>query len=170
MKRLATLAFCLLMAAGCGSDTPTSSSNANVVKFTAALSAANEVPPVTDADAAGKGTMTLNLNLTKDTAGTITAASGDFTVDLSGFPSGTTLTGAHIHQAPAGVNNGVLISLGLGTGEIVLVNGAQVVTKNGIAITAADAQGMINNPANYYFNVHTTRNTGGAIRNQLTKQ
>ena len=169
MKRLSILALALVFAVGCGSKSPTSASNPNVIKFTAALLPGNEVPPVTNADAGASGTMTLNLNLTKDAAGTITAATGDFTMDLKGFPAGTTLTGSHIHKAPAGTNAGVSVSLGLGAGEIVLVNGAQVVTKNGINVTAADAQDMINNPSGYYFNVHTTINTGGAIRAQLTK-
>jgi hypothetical protein len=170
MKRLSVLALALVLAAGCGSSNPTSASGSNLVKFTAALSPANEVPPITNADAGASGAMTLNMNLTKDSAGTITAATGDFTMDLKGFPSGTTLTGAHIHKAPAGTNAGVLVNLALGAGEIVLVNGAQVVSKNAIAITAADAQDIINNPSQYYFNVHTTINTGGAIRNQLVKQ
>ena len=32
------------------------------------------------------------------------------------------------------------------------------------------AQNMINDPDGFYFNVHTTLNTGGAIRAQLVKQ
>ena len=169
MKRLSILVLALVFAAGCGSDTPTSASNPNVIKFTAALLPGNEVPAVTNADAGARGTLTLTLNLTKDAAGAITAATGDFTFDLTGFPAGTTLTGAHIHNGAAGVNAGVIISTGLGTGEIVLVNGAQVVTKNSINVTAAVAQDMINNPSGYYFNVHTQLNTGGAIRAQIVK-
>ena len=168
MKRLSILVLALVFAVGCGSPT-TPSINPNIAKFTATLLPANEVPPVTNADAGARGTLTLTLNLTKDAAGTITAATGDFTFDLTGFPAGTTLTGAHIHKAAAGTNAGVLVSVGLGVGEIVLVNGAQVVSKNGINIAAADAQDIINNAANYYFNVHTQLNGGGAIRAQLTK-
>ncbi|MSO55594.1 MAG: CHRD domain-containing protein [Acidobacteria bacterium] len=169
MKRLSILALALVFAIGCDSKTPTSASDPNNIKFTAALLPGNEVPPVTNADAGARGTLTLTLKLTKDAAGTITAATGDFTFDLSGFPAGTTLTGAHIHNASAGVNAGVVVNTALGAGEIVLVNGAQVVTKNGINVTAAVAQGMIDNPSGFYFNVHTTINTGGAIRAQLTK-
>lgn len=169
MKHLPILVLALVFAVGCDSKSPTSASNPNVIKFTAALLPGNEVPAVTNADAGASGTMTLNLNLTKDAAGAITAATGDFTMDLRGFPAGTTLTGAHIHNGSAGTNAGVIISTGLGAGEIVLVNGAQVVTKNGIPVTAAQAQGMIDNPSGHYFNVHTTINTGGAIRAQLVK-
>lgn len=170
MKRLSVLAVLLILAVGCGTTTPTTPSGASVVKFIATLLPANEVPAVTNADASAKGTATLTLNITKDAAGTITAATFDFTADLTAFPAGTTLTGAHIHNGPAGVIAGVVVSMGLGAGEIVLVNGAQVVTKTNLGVTAAQAQDMINNPASYYFNVHTTINPGGAIRAQLVKQ
>lgn len=168
MKRLLILALALVVSVACD-DTPTSASDPNQVRFTANLLPSNEVPPVTNADANARGTLTFTLKLTKDAAGAITAATGDFTFDLSGFPAGTTLTGAHIHNGAAGVNAGVVVSTALGQGEIVLVNGAQVVTKNGINVTAAIAQDMINNPSGYYFNVHTQLNPGGAVRNQLTK-
>lgn len=170
MKRLSVLAVLLVLAVGCGTTTPTTPSGASTVKFTATLLPSNEVPVVTNADASGRGTLDMTLNLTKDAAGTITAATVDFTFALTAFPAGTTLTGAHIHQAAAGTTAGVLISAGLGTGEIVLVNGAQTITKSGIAVAAADAQGLINNPSGYYFNVHTTINTGGAARGQIVKQ
>src|SRR5258705_489301 len=161
------------LATACGSKTPTSASNSNVVKFTAALLPSNEVPAITNADQSGRGTATMTLNLTKDAAGAISAASFDFSVDLNSFPAGTTLTAAHIHPAPAGQNGSALISMNLGAGEIVLVNGSQTgITKTNLTtnLTPAVAQDIINNPASYYFNVHTTLNTGGAARGQLVKQ
>jgi hypothetical protein len=39
-----------------------------------------------------------------------------------------------------------------------------------VAVSQADAQAIINNPAGYYFNVHTALTPGGAIRGQLVKQ
>lgn len=173
MKRLSILAVVLILAVGCGSTTPTTPTGAgtSTVKFTAAMLPTGEVPSTAaTVDGNAKGTATATLNITKDSSGTITAASFDFTTDLSGFPAGTTLTGAHIHPGVLGVNGSVLVSMGLGAGEIVLVNGAQVVTKTNLAVTAADAQSIINTPGNYYFNVHTTVNPGGAIRAQLVKQ
>jgi hypothetical protein len=32
------------------------------------------------------------------------------------------------------------------------------------------AQDIINNPSNYYFNVHSNLNPGGAVRGQLVRQ
>ena len=65
--------------------------------------------------------------------------------------------------------------MGLGAGEIVLVNGSQTgITKtgqtNGGTFTPAQAQDIINNPANYYFNIHSFLHSGGVARGQLVKQ
>jgi hypothetical protein len=161
----------LVFALGCGSKTPTAPSNPNQFKFTAALQPGNEVPAVTNAEAGGRGTATITMNVTKDSAGTITAATFDFTVDVTGFPAGTGITAAHIHPGAAGATGGALVSMQLGAGEIVLVNGAQVITKTNLTGgTAAQAQDMINNPANWYFNIHTALNPGGVARGQLVKQ
>jgi hypothetical protein len=177
MNRLAVLAIVLTtFAVGCGSTkTPTTPSNSNQVKFTAALLPSNEVPAVTDAEGSGRGTGTVTLNLTKDAAGAITSATADFSLDVSSFPPGTPITAAHIHPGAVGVNNGVMLSMGLGAGEIVLVNGSQSgIVKtgqtNGGTFTPAQAQDMINNPANYYFNIHSAAHSGGVARAQLVKQ
>jgi len=177
MHRLTILAIVLTtFAAACGSKSPTTpSANSNQVKFTANLLPSNEVPAITNAEASGRGTANITLNLTKDAAGAITAATADFTVDASGFPAGTPITAAHIHPGAAGTNGGVLVSMGLGTGEIVLVNGTQTgITKTGQTgggnLTPAVAQDIINNPQNYYFNIHTSANPGGVARGQLVKQ
>lgn len=178
MKRLWIVALALgVLAAGCGSyKSPTApSANPNQVKFTATLLPSNVVPAITNADASGRGTVTITLNLTRDAAGTITAATADFTMDLNSFPAGTSVTTALIHPGAAGANGGGLIAMGLGAGEIVLVNGTQTgITKTGVtggaAWTPAVAQAIIDNPSNYYFLVHTALNPGGAARGQLVKQ
>jgi len=173
MKRLLILGVALAIASACGSSkSPTSASSANQVKFLAALSPANEVPAITNAEASGTGNATITLNLTRDTAGNITAASADFLVTLSNFPANTTLTAAHIHPGAAGTNGSALVNLGLTSGEIVLTNGTGTFTKTGITsnLDPARAQDIINNPSQYYFNVHSTLNGGGFARGQLVKQ
>ena len=177
MKRFSILAVAFsILAVGCGSKSPTvATSNPNQVKFTATLLPSNVVPAITNADASGRGTATATLNLTKDAAGTITAATADFTLDLNSFPAGTTVTQLILHPGAAGANGGGLIQMGLGAGEIVLVNGTQTgiyktgLTGNG-ALTPAVAQDIINNPSQYYFLAHTALNPGGAARGQLVKQ
>jgi hypothetical protein len=153
MNRLAILLLAVTtFASACGSETPTTPSGSNQVKFTATLLPANEVPAISNAENTGRGTANVTLNLTKDAAGAITAVNADFTVDVTSFPAGTPITAAHIHPGAAGVNGGVMVSMGLGTGEIVLASGSQTgITKtgqtNGGTFTPAQAQDMINNPA-----------------------
>jgi hypothetical protein len=163
----------LLTAACGGSKTPSqpSNTNPNTITFTAQLLPANERPnPVTNADVTGSGNVTVTVNVTRDTGGTITAANVTFQVNLTGFPANTSLTGAHIHEGDANTAGAIKINTLLASGEIVLGNGTGGFTKNVTGADVAVVQGMINNPAGYYFNVHTTINTGGAARGQLVKQ
>ncbi len=161
--------FVVLSAPAC-SDSPAGPSTTPPPKFTAQLLPANEVPPITNADASGSGTMTFTLNVTRDAAQQITSATGDFTVTLTGFPANTTLTGAHIHPGRPGVNGGVQTSLGIAAGEFVLTNGSVTFSKNSVPVDATAAQNMINDPIGFYFNVHTTISAGGAARGQLARQ
>ena len=159
-----------LLVSGCSkSSTSPSTTTSTGPKFTAALSPANEVPPITNADVTGSGTATVTMTLFKDTAGNITVATADFVVSLTGFPAGTALTGAHIHPGAAGTTGGVIVNTGLTTGEITLTSGAGGITKGSITVDPALAQAIINTPSGYYFNVHTTLNTGGAVRGQLVR-
>lgn len=175
MKRLVLIALVLAFGISCD-DSPTSPSDPNVGRFTAILLPSNEVPAITNADASASGTMQLTMTVTRDSANNITGATYDFTVNMTGFPANTTLTGAHIHGGAAGVNSGVTVNLALGQGEFVLSTGQLQFTRNNITVAAggaqtpaAIAQNIFNNPAGNYFNVHTTLNTGGAIRGQLVK-
>ena len=173
MKRLLILGAALVLAVGCGSKSPTTPSNPNQVKFTATLLPANEVnPSVTNAEASGNGLATITFNLTRDSAGAITAANADFLVTLNSFPANTPVNAAHIHPAPAGQTGTALVSLALVPGDIVLASGTGNFTKLGVTsnLDPARAQDIINNPANYYFNVHSTLNPSGFARGQLVKQ
>ena len=174
MKRLAMLALVLAFGISCN-DSPTSpSANPNVARFTAILLPSNEVPAVTNADVSASGTMQMTMTLTRDAANNITGATYDFTVHVTGFPANTTLTGAHIHAAPAGTNSGVVVGLPLTASDTGLATGQASITKTSVppqnpANNATVASNIFNNPAGNYFNVHTTLNTGGAIRGQLVR-
>lgn len=173
MKRLAIMAAAGLLAAGCGSKSPTSPSTPpNTIVFTAALNPANEVPPVTNADASGSGTGTFTLNLTRDAAGAITAATATFVFSLSGFPAGTQVILTHIHTGGPGAAGSPIVNSGLtAANAVALPNGAVTnQTFANIPVAPADAQKIIDNPNGFYFNVHTTLNPGGAARAQLVKQ
>jgi hypothetical protein len=153
---------------GCGNKTPTTPSE-NAPKFTAALLPTNEVPPVTNAEVSGSGTVTITFNLTKDSAGTITAATADFSTTVTGFPPGMTLTAAHIHPGVVGTNGSPLVNLGLTPGEITFATGAGSFTKNAITVSVDQANSILANPAAFYFNIHTAANVGGVARGQLVR-
>ena len=158
-----------VLAAGCSDSSPSAPSQADTTTttFTVPLSPANEVPAITNADASGSGTATIALTVTKDGAGTVTSATANVQISVAGFPAGTTVTDAHIHNGPSGANAGIYVSAGLGSGELVLVNGSGSISKNGINVPSDRAAAILSNPSGHYFNVHTALNPGGAIRGQL---
>jgi hypothetical protein len=108
--------------------------------------------------------------VTKDAAGNILTSAVTFVVNLSGFPAGTPITIAHIHVGAAGVAGGVVVSTTLAATEgFVLPNGSGSFTKTVAGVDPALTQTIINNPAGYYFNVHSMLNPAGVARGQLVK-
>jgi len=170
MKRLSILAVALgLTSAACGSSSTPAPSSPSQPTFTATLSPANEVPPITGAEATGSGTATITLATTKDSGGNVTAATATFIVSLTGFPAGTPINIAHIHAGAPGCACPVVVNTGLAAGQNILTNGSGTLNVAGINVTAEVAQAIINNPAGYYFNVHSTINPGGVARGQLSR-
>jgi hypothetical protein len=176
MKRLAVAIVGVILAAGCsGSSSSTTSPSTtgpgtSNIRFTAAMSPAQETPPITNAESSGSGTATIDFVITRDANSVITAAVVNFQVNMSGFPSTAVVNIAHIHSGAVGVAGPILVNTTTNPGEVVLTNGAGNFTRNGITMSAATAQSIIDNPAAFYFNVHTTLNPGGVMRAQLVKQ
>src|SRR5216110_730987 len=172
MKRLAIAVLGVLFAAGCSSSSSSTAPSSNgpgtsQVRFTAALSPSQETPPITNAESTGSGVATIDFTVTRDANSTITAATVNFQVNMSGLPSSAVVNIAHIHTGVQGVAGAVLVNTTTVPGEVVLTNGAGSFTRNGISMTATVAQSIIDNPAGFYFNVHTTLNPGGVMRGQL---
>jgi CHRD domain-containing protein len=171
MKRLAIVSSlaAALAVAGCGgNDNPTGPSNQPVV-FTVQLSPANEVPPVANAESSGRGTAVITIHPTRDSSGTLTAATFDFNVSMTGFPNGTVIRAAHIHPGAAGVNGSPVVDTGLqAAGGVTLANGSGTFTFSGVSPTSVDqANQVLANPRNFYFNIHSASNGGGVARGQL---
>jgi hypothetical protein len=172
MKPLSAIAIALsLLVAGCGDDssgpnTPTPSTNPI---FSAALSPANEVPPVTNAESTVSGTATITLNTTRDSAGNVTSATATFAVTLGGFPAGSTINVAHIHEGANTCACPVVVNTAITPGQVTIANNLASFTRENIPVTAEVANRLIANPGNFYFNVHTALNTGGVARGQLVK-
>src|SRR5687767_415213 len=103
MIRRGLLAFVMAIAlVGCDDDdNPLEPADPNVVTFTAQLSAANEVPPVTNAESTARGDVRIVFNLTRDAGNNVSGATANFTVNLNSFPAGSTWTLAHIHVGNA---------------------------------------------------------------------
>lgn len=162
------LAACAVIA-GCDDNGTTSPSDQPAV-FSAILRPANEVPPITNAEANGTGAVQVTLTPTRDTAGAITSATADFYFQINGFPNNTMVVGAHIHPGVAGVNGGVIVSTGLtAQAPFAAANGTGEFTATAIPVPGATAQAIMDNPAAFYFNIHSPLNAGGFARGQLQR-
>ena len=181
MKRvLCAIAAAGLLAAACGgAGTPATAAPAaakttaaptpqTVYVFTADLAAANEVPPVTDAEASGSGTTTVTLTTTKDSTGKITAATAKFEIVLKGFPATTNITISHIHKGDSKTAGPVVVDSGMkATEPIAMTTGGTSITKDNLTVAPDLATDIIANPGNYYYNVHSQVHAGGVVRGQL---
>lgn len=136
--------------------------------FPVNMTPGQEVPPITDSTATGTGRLTLQT--IRGVNGVPAAAWVTFAV-FHRFGAETRVTGLHIHEGVAGQNGPVRIDSGIrsaepivsttGNGHLIFMNAVTT----GAALTAV--QGLLLNPANYYLNLHTTVNPGGAVRGQL---
>ena len=176
MKRLTIAAMVVATAVGaarCGgdSDNPTGPSNSGPIVFTAQLSAANEVPPITNAESGGRGSATVTMNVPRDSSGVPTGAgTTNWSIQLTSLPPGTAIILGHIHTGAAGVNGGVLVNTGLSPAAPALAaDGTVNLTFTNIDVTATNALNIYNNPAGFYVNFHTPLNPGGVVRGQLTR-
>ena len=172
MRRPLGVVTLALALAACDSsdDGPTGPSLVGPIVFTASLLASSEVPPVTNAESGARGSVTITVEVPRDTAGNpVGPGSATFAMQVQGFAQGTPAIGAHIHPGAAGVNGIVIVNTALSlTAPMIMADGTAnlVVT---VPISQELAAQILANPAGYYFNVHTPLNPGGAIRGQLAR-
>jgi hypothetical protein len=115
----------------------------------AVLTASQETPPTT---VTGFGNATVTFDATR----------ANITVTITATNLGAPINNFHIHEGAAGVAGPVVENLIVLGG--VFVNG----TMTGTFPIAADvALRMVQNPSNFYVNIHTTAFPNGAIRGQL---
>ena len=163
MRRLGFLLIVLALAAGCDdNDPPTGPSTTGPIVFTAQLSAANEVPAITNAESNGRGNVTITFNVPRDSIGAVTGSGTvTFAVQLTGFPAGTPAIAAHIHPGAAGTNGGVLLGTTLSAAAPIRHggrNGQRHRARSQRTSRRPNAQQIVANPAGFYFNVHTPLN------------
>src|SRR5215471_4211310 len=145
---------------------------ADVAYFRAVLSTANETPPIDGYNAKGVGDVIVHM--VKDSSGKIVSGSVDFLAHAT-FPADVQVTGMHIHSGAAGVAGPVTINSGLtaasnrvfkATGDMLKLQ-AQFGANDTAAL--ATINGMLQDPSQYYFNIHTTTYPNGVIRGHLVK-
>ena len=160
-----------LALSGCDNKTaPSQNSNNSVAIFTATLLPSNEIPAVANGENTGSGTVTVTVAIVRDGSNAITATSATFDVSVKDFPSTTSINIAHIHEGAATVGNGpIKVNTTLANGQVVIVNGGASFTRTNINVPFDVAQGMLDNPSGYYFNIHTSLNPSGVARGQLTR-
>ncbi|HKP84614.1 MAG TPA: CHRD domain-containing protein [Blastocatellia bacterium] len=134
---------------------------AEIIVFTAQLLAANEVPPVTNADRNAFGSVTVTLDTVANTA--------NFTFSVEGVASPAIIL-AHIHEGPPGVIGPVRVDSGLSPANpLPVVNGSATFNRGGLAVPVDVRDRLIANPSAFYFNVHSTLNPVGVARGQLVR-
>jgi hypothetical protein len=144
----------------------TSSTEPQPETFSATLTTAAEVPPVTNApNASGSAAFTLRPRAGRTM---------DFTIDVTGL-SGPAI-GAHIHgPAGPGVNAGIIVSFdaqltaNITTGRLAA---GSFTSANAMAAGVSqearfDSVLVLMRNGNAYVNVHTALNPGGEIRGQI---
>ncbi len=147
---------------------------AQTIPFLTQLLPANEVPAITDTSSANA---IVWVHVVRDSGGNITSGSVDFDVSTK-FSSAVMVTGLHIHNAPAGTSGPIVVPTDVNgsdksvavdaTGKVRIQKQVQV-PQTAPAATVATIVDMLNNPQNYYVNVHTPANPGGAMRGQLVQ-
>lgn len=161
MKRLAiAVAILAVAAAGCGGGNGNPNNPSDITVFTVPLSAQNENPPVSNAESTARGTAVITINKATNTI--------DFNVSLNSFPAGSVVRIAHIHgPAPRTSNAGIVVDTKLAPGDVTLTEGFGTFSFEQVTAPAATITSILAAPENFYFNVHTALNGGGAVRGQL---
>jgi len=172
MRRFAIFALALALGApACDDDSPTGPSNSGPIVFTAELRASNEVPAVSNAESNGQGTATITFSVPRDGSGNVTGE-GTWNVQavISGLTNDSFIRLAHIHTGAAGVGGPIFVDTRLTpANQIPTPGGAATINFEGVQITQSAAQAVLNNPAGYYFNMHSPLNPGGVVRGQLVR-
>ena len=160
MKRLGIAIMLAAGVAGCGGSNSSPTNPSNLRIFTVPLSAQNEVPAITNAESTARGTAVITFNTDANTV--------DFNVSLNSFPADSVVRIAHIHGPSSRTSTGgIVVDTSLTQGTVALVNGAGTFSFPGRSVTKALMDQILANPEQFYFNVHTVLNGGGAVRGHL---
>ncbi len=166
MQRLSAVVLASVLFISCGGSGSEPTNNTSTTTYTVSILPANEIPPVANGDQSITGTAVIKITATKE-GSTVKSATVDYQVTATGFPAGTTITGAHIHTGGSAVNGGIFHNPGVSSSDMPITGGSGSLTKNGLTLNAADAQAILSSASAFYFNLHTALNPNGAARGQL---
>jgi hypothetical protein len=144
----------------------------NSYAFFNLLTQAEENPPT---GVTGTSNSMTYVRVDRDSTGNVTGGAVSFNLNYN-MGSPQTFTGLHIHNARAGVNGSVVINTGLTGANPIVTNATGTGSINiEVPIGPADPgfdylRGLVENPENYYVNIHTTQFGGGAVRAQLARE
>lgn len=130
--------------------------------FKLSLKPSQEVPRIKGLKADAVGSVTFDLERSGD--GTITSGEVIFYVNY-GFPGSVTISGLHVHQGAKNANGPIVVDSGVGA--VSDTDGHGNVTTIVSGVSPATLQAILDRPRDYYVNLHTTANPGGALRAQL---
>lgn len=129
--------------------------------FTLKLQPKREVPPVKNLKADAIGHVTFDLE--RNAQGAITSGEVIFYFNYK-FPGAVNIIGLHIHSGGKKANGPIVVNSGLAAND---GDGQGNLTAIITGVAPADLQAILDNPRNYYVNLHTDVNPGGALRAQL---
>jgi hypothetical protein len=162
MKRLAVAAAGVLL----GVSAVSAQNTFGFAAYDAPLSTASENPPIVQNQ--GTGHARILIHTVRNATGDLTSAVVDFTAEIV-LTGEETVTQFHIHRGARGVNGPVVVNpafsppVTLAAGQHTLFRHVQVTSEAGLATI----QAILDNPAGFYFNLHSTSFPGGLLRGQL---
>jgi hypothetical protein len=157
---IATLAATSLLLASTAAAKKPSQSSTPV--FNLMLKPSQETPAIKNLRARARGSVTFDL--TRDANGAITAGTVIFTFNYH-FPSAVTVTGLHIHHARKGEAGPIVVDSGIAS--VVDGDGNGNITAVVAGVSPVTLQAILDHPRDYYVNLHTSANPGGALREQM---
>lgn len=128
------------------------------------LKPSQEVPPIKGLKADAVGSVTFDLE--RSGAGAITSGEVIFYFNYS-FPGAVTISGLHIHKGAKGVIGGIEVPAVLSAADQAADADGHGNVTSVVAADPTKLQAILDNPRNYYVNLHTSVNAGGALREQM---